>query len=224
MKLLLVEDEAAVRRMAASGLARAGFTVDTVDTIRDADAAIDVHSYDLLVLDRELPDGDGLDFLARLRRKSSIPVICISAIKRSIEDRVGGLDKGADDYLTKPFSPFELVARARAVLRRPASIEEEVLGLGNVELSLSDRNLSVNGRAVRMAARELGVLEVLMRADGRIVPRERIEHDSYSFDKEVTLNALDVAIHRLRRELKKHGATIAIRTMRGLGYSLEACE
>ncbi|WP_227270248.1 response regulator [Roseobacter weihaiensis] len=222
MKILFVEDEATIAETTIPAFQKQGFPVDHVETVRDAEAALSVYDYDLILLDRVLPDGDGLDLLAALRRaKDATPVILMSSIRHSVAERISGLDRGADDYITKPFDRDELISRARSILRRPAAMSRRVIEIANVVMDIEARSLIVGGTAIRVARRELSLLEQLLGARGRIVPREAIERNCYGFDDEVSVNAIDVSLHRLRKALVDAGARIAIVTVRGIGYMVE---
>ncbi len=222
MKLLMIEDEPVLSQAAIPVLEKSGLLVDVVESLRDAFSAIAVFSYDLILLDRNLPDGDGISFLESLRRKSvNTPVIIMSAAKRTVDDRIEGLNIGADDYLIKPIDFSELVARIRSMLRRPRELEKSELIMGNLSFGVNSRSVAIDGKPIKIARRELGMLEQLMRAKGRVVSREHIEQNSYGFDDIVTINAIDVSMHRLRTVLKRNKSSIAIRTVRGVGYLLQ---
>ncbi len=183
-------------------------------------AALEFVEYDLVVLDLTLPDGNGFEVLRALRKKGkSVPVL-IETARDDVTHRVEALDQGADDYIVKPFSFEELLARIRAILRRPKQTAQSLMELGNVALDVSALTLRINGEPVEIARREFEVLAALFRSRGRIIPRERLEEAIYSFEVEVTPNAIEAAISRLRRRLEAQGATIGISAMRGLGYLL----
>ena len=222
MKLLMIEDERTLREATLSALKAGGFLVDAVDCLADAQSALAVFAYDLILLDRHLPDGDGLSLLAALRRrKDHTPVIIISAARGSVADRVQGLDGGADDYVVKPFEHGELLARIKSLLRRPRLMNDPQITLGNLAFNLATRDVEIDGAHVSIARRELGMLEHLIRARGRVVSREQIEQNSYGFNEAVSINAIDVSMHRLRRVLSTHGANVAVHTARGIGYVLQ---
>ncbi len=225
MRLLIVEDEQVFAEPVSRVLRKAGYTVDIVDCLDDANSAIAVCDYNLILLDRHLPDGDGLDVLRALRRaKSGISVILMSAEMRSVHERIVGLEEGADDYMTKPLDISELLARVRALLRRPQELARSEVLVGNLCLNTETRSVSIDGAPVSISRRELGLLEHLVRAEGRVVLRDQIEQRTYGFDDEISINAIEVAIHRLRRRLEQHGAAVSIQTVRGLGYMLHARE
>lgn len=222
MRLLVVEDEAALAEHAVSSLSVGGFAVDLVGTLADAISAEATFPYDAVVLDRHLPDGDGLALLQSLRRRrKGTPVIVVSAVRHALADRIEGLDRGADDYLAKPLDPEELVARVRAVLRRPAQIEADEVAVGDLAFDLARRQGRVGGRPLSIARRETDVLECLVRSAGRVVSRSQLEEAIYGFNEEVSVNAIDVAMHRLRRALEASGSTVTVATVRGLGYILK---
>lgn len=222
MKLLMVEDEPALSAAAVPTLEKGGFLVDVVECLTDAFSAIAVFTYDLILLDRNLPDGDGMSFLRSMRKnKNDTPVIIISAAKNSVADRVEGLDGGADDYLTKPIEQGELIARVKTLLRRPKTLEAIEINIGNLAFDLNARTAKIDGQPIRIARRELGMLEHLVRSQGRVVSREQIEQNSYGFDEVVSINAIDVSMHRLRRILSTHKSNVAVHTVRGIGYILQ---
>ena len=222
MRILLIEDQRDLAAVMADGLKDSGFVVDGARTIEEASSAVLLASYDMILVDRRLPDGDGLDWVKKQRRLgSSTPIIVITATMPEVDDRIEGLNAGADDYVLKPVLLDELVARIRAVLRRPAGTLGPVLRAGNVELDLTSRQVAIGGAAIHIPRREIGLIEVLMRRFGRVTPRAALEASLYSFDDEVSPNAMEVAVYRLRTHLAKSGATVTIRTVRGMGYILE---
>ncbi len=223
MRVLLLEDELALSELIAAQLAGEGHAVDRFATLADADAALRAVEYDLLVLDLGLPDGDGLDLLRQLRAAGRrLPVLILTA-RDAVEDRVAGLDAGADDYLTKPFHADELKARIRALLRRPAR-EGEGMRLGNVVLGADGHSLFIGGRPLALRRREQALLAYLMRHAGKVVLKEDIETSLYAFGDEVASNAVEVHIYRLRRKLQEAGADLRIHTIRGVGYMIAAGE
>ena len=220
MRILIVEDNEKVAALIAKRLKENLFVVDPVKNVDEAMGALEVVEYDLVVLDLTLPDGNGIEVLRALRKKGkSVPVL-IETARDDVTHRVEALDQGADDYIVKPFSSEELLARIRAILRRPKQTAHSTMVLGNVALDVSGLTLRINGEPVEIARREFEVLAALFRSRGRIIPRERLEEAIYSFDVDVTPNAIEAAISRLRRRLEAQGATIGISAMRGLGYLL----
>jgi DNA-binding response OmpR family regulator len=224
VRLLLVEDEVEMANALRTALSRYDIILDHVATLESAENAVDDNVHDAILLDRQLTSGDGLDLLPYLRKKgSSIPVIVLTA-RSAIEERVAGLDQGADDYLGKPFAVEELVARLRAVLRRPSIVAPLTLRTGNLEFALGDREARVAGQTLDLPRRELLVLETLMRRQGRTVLRRVLEDAVYSFDDEIQSNALDSHISRLRKKLSEANSGVEIHGIRGVGYLLRAIQ
>lgn len=222
MRLLVVEDNRRLAALMAKGCGKAGFSVDICGDLGSARAALDTVRYDAVILDLSLPDGDGLELLATLRGAGNdLPVLVLTARDR-LEDRVAGLDTGADDYLLKPFAMEELVARLRALLRRPGKALGRQLTAGNVAFDTVAREVSVAGAPATFSRRETDLLEILLRRQGRVVPKEAIEENLYAFGDEVSSNSIEVAVHRLRKRMADAGANIEIHTLRGIGYLLSA--
>ncbi|MDP6342230.1 MAG: response regulator [Alphaproteobacteria bacterium] len=220
MRLLLIEDEVRLSAVVAGGLSRAGFAVDEVATLGDADAALAGTWYDALVLDLGLPDGDGIAMLRNLRRDGDTTPVLILTARDGVQDRVGGLNAGADDYLLKPFAMDELVARIKALLRRPSGALGIRLEVGNVHFDTISREVEIDGRPIVLARRELSLLEHLMRRAGRVAAKDVLEDRIYGFGEEVSSNSLEVMVHRLRKKLGEGGATAHVHTVRGVGYLL----
>ena len=221
MRLLVIEDERRIADLVAEALKQAGFVVDTVGSLADAQAALASPAYDAMVLDLGLPDGDGLTLLAELRRHPESPPVLVLTARDTVDDRVAGLDAGADDYLVKPFAMVELVARVKALLRRPGGPLGVRLEAGNVVLDTVGRDVTVEGRVVPLARQELAILEHLMRRMGRVAPKAMLEEKLYGMDEELESNAIPVHVHHLRRKLMEANASCAIHTVRGIGYFLE---
>jgi two-component system OmpR family response regulator len=219
MRLLLVEDDEILADGISKGLRQSGFAVDHVASGIDADLALSSNSFDLLILDLGLPGLDGLEVLRRLRaRKQLLPVLVLTARDR-LEDRVAGLDFGADDYLTKPFDLPELEARVRALMRRGRQAADVEVIYGPLRFDTVGRRVTANDQAIELSARELAVLEVLLQRGGSVVSKEQLIEHMYGWDEEVSHNAMEVNVHRLRKKLEPAG--VNIRTIRGLGYLLE---
>jgi two-component system, OmpR family, response regulator len=223
MRILLAEDD----RVLADGLSRslrqAGYALDHVGNGVDADVALANQPYDLLILDIGLPKMTGHEVLKRVRSRSDkpngkIPVLILTA-QGGIEDRVKGLDLGADDYLAKPFDLAELEARVRALIRRRLAGAPTTLTNGRLALDLNGRVAQIDGNRVDLSARELGLLEVLMQRVGRLVSKDQLVDHLCQWGEEVSPNAIEVYVHRLRKKLEAGNVTIA--TVRGLGYCLE---
>ena len=219
MRVLLVEDHPPLAEAVRDALRRSGFAVDHAGTAEEAREMAALADYALILLDLGLPDDDGLRLLPVLRDGGRVPVIVLTA-RGQLSDRLAGLDTGADDYVVKPVEMPELIARCRAVLRRPGDRSDTTLQIGALALDTAARSASVNGVPVPLGRRELGVLEQLMRASGRVAPRRFLEEAIYGFDDEVSPNALDAAVSRLRRGLEAAGCPLPIVTVRGVGWML----
>ena len=221
MRLILIEDNHRLAGSMRLSLEAKGFAVDAFETLAAARAALAGVPYDLILLDLGMPDGDGVELIASLRRsKVATPVLIITA-RDGIGDRVRGLDAGADDYLVKPFATAELAARCRALLRRPGGMLGAVLQAGNVSLDTTTREVRVAGRnGVNMPPREVALLEQLLRQCGRVVTKAAIDASLYALHDEVTPNAIDTALSRLRRRLNGARANVSIHTAHGIGYML----
>jgi DNA-binding response OmpR family regulator len=220
MRLLVIEDEARLAELLQGSLTKAGFVVDAVSNAADASEALALNPYDVAILDLGLPDGDGMDVLSEVRRKGgAVPVLILTA-RDAVENRVAGLDAGADDYLTKPFAMTELVARTKALLRRPGQALGITLEVGNISFDTIGRDVRVGGIAIGLPRQELAILEHLMRRLGRVVPKAVLEEKLYGTGEEPESNAIPVHVHHLRRKLSEAGATAEIHTIRGIGYLL----
>ncbi|KAB2873286.1 MAG: response regulator transcription factor [Bauldia sp.] len=219
MRILVVEDNEALAAGLSKVLKGSGYAVDTVSDGVSADAVIATQSYDLVILDLTLPEMDGLDVLRGMRgRHDDTPVLVLTA-RGGLDDRIRGLDLGADDYLTKPFEVGELEARIRVLIRRKAGLGTSAAAYGPLALDLKSRVLLCNGKPVDMPARELSVLETLMLNQGRVVSKQQIVDSLSAFDEEVSDNAIEQYVSRLRKKLAPVG--VSIRMARGLGYYLD---
>jgi DNA-binding response OmpR family regulator len=218
MRLLLVEDNEALSGLLQKGLNAAGFAVDAVQSVAEALAGVARTRFSAIVLDLGLPDGDGYSVLENLRTKGdSTPVLILTA-RTAVGDKVKGFNRGADDYLGKPFALEELVARLQALLRRPGVLLGAALQLGRLTFDTAAREITVDGRLQPVPPREAAVLEILLRRSGRVVPKQVIEDQLYGLSDEVNSNAVEVYVHRLRRQLSEAGADVEIHTIRGVGY------
>jgi len=220
MRLLLVEDNERFATLLKQGLAASGFTVDVLTTAADATAALRTGRCDVVILDLGLPDADGLDVLTEMRQRSDATPVLILTARWSLKDRVSGLQSGADDYLVKPFALEELVARLQALLRRPGNLLGLALRLGNLTLDTIARQVFVGDVPVAFSAREVAVLEHLLRRSGRVVAKTLLESSLYGLSQEVGSNAVEVYVHRLRRHLAEIGASVLVHTVRGVGYMI----
>lgn len=218
MRLLIVEDNDHLAQLLTKGLDAEGFPADVVTTAGEARAALATTRYSAVVLDLGLPDDDGLSVLQDIRgRKDTTPVLVLTA-RGGVHDRVKGLRSGADDYLTKPFAFEELVARLQALLRRPGDLLGQSLRVGNVAFDTEARQAFVNEEPQFFSAREVAVLEILMRRSGRVVPKKLVEDHLFGLSTDVGSNAVEVYVHRLRKQLADVKATVQIHTIRGVGY------
>lgn len=219
-RLLVVEDHDALGALLHDGLARAGFAIDHAPSLLDAEDYLRDGHYALIILDLGLPDGDGLKLLRMLRGAGdSTPVLILSA-RGGVQDRIQGIDLGADDYLGKPFDFKELLARIRALLRRPAEYLGRALHAGNLTLDIVARQALVAEKPVQFSARDIDLLELLMRRSGRVIPKAIVETHLFSLSTEPRSNAVEVYVHRLRKQLADAGADVSIHTIRGVGYLL----
>lgn len=219
MRLLIVEDHPILADGLIIALKGADYAVDHATTGEQADHMLATQHYDAVILDIGLPKLDGYEVLRRMRRKGSkTPVLMLTA-RDALEDRVRGLDLGADDYLTKPYDLPELEARVRALIRRGQSGGGSDLVHGDLTLDTAGRRATIKGAPLDLSARELGVLEVLMLRAGRVVSKEQLAEQLYGWGEEVGANAIEVYMHRLRKKLEPAG--VNVRTIRGLGYLLE---
>ena len=220
MRVLLVEDNARLAGIVDGALRAAGFAVDAVATADDAEAAAGALQYDVLVLDLGLPDRDGLEVLTRLRAAGhGVPILVLTA-RDGLDDRVKGLNLGADDYVLKPFDMPELIARIHALLRRPGGALGALLTAGNLSFDTVGREAAIDGHLLPLSRRELSVLEHFMRRAGRVVPKTLLEESLYGYDDTGSANSVEVAVHRLRKKLAEGGADVAVHTLRGIGYLL----
>lgn len=218
MRLLLVEDSTRLGALLRDGLSRDGFAVDWRGDLEGAAEAAASVAYDLILLDLGLPDGDGLDWVRTLRRAADLTPILVLTARGGLEDRVTGLDAGADDYLVKPFEISELGARCRAILRRPGQRMSPVLTVGDLAFDVASRQATCGDTPIDLSRREGDLLEMLMRRAGSVVTRGVLEESLYAFNEPVTPNAVEVAVSRLRRKLDDAGCAGRLHTVRGLGY------
>jgi two-component system OmpR family response regulator len=219
VRILITEDDDALAEALQFALRSAGYAVDRVSNGAAADEALKSDVFGLLILDLGLPKLDGFEVLRRLRRRNeALPVLILSG-REDPEEKVLGLDLGADDYLVKPFSLNELLARVRALLRRGCAVPSPVVTYGCFSFDTVVRTASLGGKALALSAHETGLLEVLLHRLGRVVSKEQLLEQLYSYDKDVSHNAIEVYVHRLRKKLG--GAGLALRTVYGRGYVLD---
>jgi two-component system OmpR family response regulator len=219
MRILIAEDDSILADGLVRSLRQSGYAVDHVKSGAQADSALSMQTFDLLILDLGLPGMSGLDVLRRLRaRNSNLPVLILTAAD-SVDERVKGLDLGADDYMAKPFALNELEARVRALTRRGACGGPTVVRHGALSFDQVGRVARINDQVLDLSARELGLLEVLLQRLGRLVSKEQLVDHLCEWGEEVSNNAIEVYVHRLRKKLEPGGVRIV--TVRGLGYCLE---
>lgn len=220
MKILLIEDEKEMARLVASLIAHSGFKIDVVTTIADALIAIREVAYDLLLLDRRLPDGDGASILKTARHQHpGIRVIMLTALD-ALSDKISGLNAGADDYLTKPFQGEELIARIRACLRRPGGETRPPIVVGALSYDLQTDDVTIDGSIIHLSRREMMLLRTLVQRVSRVTSRESLLVEIYGIEDNVRDTALETIVSRLRRRLSELGARVEIHTVRGRGYLL----
>jgi two-component system OmpR family response regulator len=219
MRLLVVEDNATLADGLVTVLRGNGYAVDVVGDGASAVAVLAAERFDLVILDLNLPEMDGLDVLRTVRTRQFGAAILVLTARAALEDRIRGLDLGADDYMTKPFDVGELEARVRMLLRRQLGLKSSTLAFGEVSLDLNSRTFSVGGMALDIPARELGLLETLFMRAGKVVAKQAIIESLAGFDEDLSANAVEQYVSRLRKRLAPHGLTV--RTARGIGYYLE---
>ncbi len=219
MRILIAEDDQVLADGLLRSLRNSGYAADQVGSGTEADAALQSHEFDLVILDLGLPRMHGLEVLKRLRgRGTSTPVLILTAAD-SIDERVKGLDLGADDYMAKPFSLQELEARVRALTRRGLGAATSVIKHGPLTFDQTGRVAYINDQMIELSARELSLLEVLLQRAGRLVSKDQLVERLCEWGEEVSNNAIEVYIHRLRKKIEQ--GPIRIATVRGLGYCLE---
>jgi two-component system OmpR family response regulator len=218
LRILLAEDDPLLGEAIASHLAQGAHAVDWVRDGGAADAALRAQAFDLVVLDLGLPRTPGKEVLKRMRERGQASPVLIITAADAIADRVAGLDAGADDYLVKPFALAELEARIRALIRRSHGHDRNVLVNGPLAFDTAARTATVDGEVVDLSSRELAVLELLLMRCGRVIAKEQFVEHLCGWDQDVTANAIEVYVHRLRRKLEPAG--VHVQTVRGLGYYL----
>ena len=219
MRLFIIEDDLVLADGLKNSLMQSGYAIDVANNGMDADSILAYQAFDLVVLDLGLPKLSGFEVLKRLRARSSKTPVLILTANDNTNDRVKGLDLGADDYLSKPFILAELEARVRALIRRGQAGGSAVISVGGLHFDSANRSASYNEASLNLSARELAVLEVLMLKAGKVASKELMLEKLCNFDEDISDNALEVYLHRLRKKLEH--TDINIRTIRGLGYLLE---
>ena len=221
MKVLVAEDEQRIASLLADGLRERGFEVQKVNR---GDDALDLASrefFDALVVDVMMPGADGFQVVQQLRKRGVSSLILMLTARGDVPDRINGLDAGADDYMTKPFSVDEVAARLRAMARRHQGVAAHVCQLGNVTINLLAREAQVAGQRIELTAREFGLLECLMRSPGKAISRPQLTQTVWHYNFDTGTNIVDVYVKRLREKLGEAGNLI--QTVRGVGYMMSAC-
>jgi DNA-binding response OmpR family regulator len=219
-RIALVEDHERLSMLVRKALAAAGIEVDVFDRIASARHAVAERAYGAIVVDRGLPDGDGLSLVRRLRAEGNVTPCLMLTARDAVHDRVEGLEAGADDYLAKPFSMEELAARVRALLRRPAAMQSLSPAFGDIRLAPDQGTMSCGDETVTLPSAELQIMLCLVKAEGLVVRRTALEAAAWGLAEAVTPNALDVALHRLRKKLAAIGSALQLVNVRGHGYAL----
>lgn len=222
MKLLLVEDNGSLSSWLAKLLRGENYAVDVVESAESALGGVDFSQYEIALVDLGLPGMSGLDLIREIRKRGHGLSILILTARNDLKSRVEGLNLGADDYLTKPFEIEELEARIRALLRRSRAPVKSEIVFGPLVLDQTSRTFRVGEADLLLTPREVAVLDVFVRREGRAISKERLLESIYGFDEEVNLSAIEVIVHRLRKKLEGTGVTVA--TLRGLGYLLRLQE
>jgi two-component system, OmpR family, response regulator len=222
MRILVVEDHGETRRLLVRILRENGYSTEGVDSLAAAHRSLGMESYDALIIDWMLPDGTGLDLCRELRARHESQLLLILSARGEVGDRVCGLDAGADDYIRKPFSVAELLARIRALERRGPRLREDVVHFGAVEVRVAERRVLLEGCEVSLTTREFDILELLLRRRGQPVSRSEFLEALWGRDDERAASSLEVLIARLRRKLSPGGGEGPIGTHRGFGYSIDA--
>lgn len=220
MKILLIEDNARLAELTQKNLKNAGLVCDIAPTISDAEHEIKTYKYDAAVLDINLPDGSGIDFLKKIRgEKNKLPVLILTA-NLDFDIKIEGLNLGADDFLTKPFKHEELIARLRAILRRPQDLKDQTIEIKNISFDTSNFELKVSGKQVAINKKESQLLEILLKKYDHVVNKSELEDKLYEIDRDIQSNSLEVALYRLRKVLDNAKSELVIQNVRGAGYKL----
>jgi DNA-binding response OmpR family regulator len=223
-RILLVEDDPALAREIVCALERDQWLIDHVASLGEAFEAIIQFPYRVILLDRRLPDGDGIGLIPAAKSRAAPPAIIFLTARDDVADRVEGLDAGADDYLVKPFELEELLARLRAACRRSGQASRPApITVARLSYEPGTREVRAGGRVIALPRRELALLELLVGRAGRVVQRAHLESELYGLDVDVSANALEALVSRLRRRLEEEDAGVEVRTVRGVGYMLQPC-
>jgi len=219
MRILLVEDDTMLADSICEGLEKGGFSVDHLAAAEPAESAVALTHYDLAIVDIGLPRMNGLELIRRFRQRGvALPVLILTA-RDELDDRIQGLDIGADDYMVKPFQLPELLARMRALIRRSCSAASSELTAGLVRLDLARREATLDGKALDLTGREWDIMQQLMLASPNVLAKQKMVESLSEWDNEITANAIEIYVSRLRQKLQDSG--VEIRTIRGIGYRLD---
>jgi DNA-binding response OmpR family regulator len=220
MKILLVEDNARLSELVKKNLEKDNFVVDIASNLIEADVSLTTYQFDLIILDLNLPDGNGEEYLNKLRKKKNkIPVIILTA-NNNFDTKIKNLNIGADDFLTKPFKHEELVARIHAILRRPKELNESIFQKGNIKFNNNTGELLINNKEVKISKKEVLLFEILSNKFSKTVTKSEIEDKLYDHDKEISSNPIEVTLFRLRKNLEKNKSNLIINNLKGIGYRL----
>ncbi|MCH1925069.1 response regulator transcription factor [Shewanella sp. C32] len=222
MRILLVEDEPDIAETTGEYLKKQGFIVDVADSLRFAREAIRSCQYEVVILDRMLPDGDGVELIRFCQQQGLVNRFLVLSAMSQLNDKLAGLSLGADDYITKPFEPQELLARIRVAMRHPLKVVDNNVKVGRLRYDSGSHNIFLDDELFLLSRRELAILVLLMKRANRVIAREAIEQAVYSFDDDITSNTLESHMSRLRKKLLQADAGVSIQTVRGVGYLLKA--
>jgi DNA-binding response OmpR family regulator len=221
-RVAIVEDHERLAEMVRQALAAAGIEADLFHTVSEASYGVSHADYDVLIVDRGLPDGDGLAFLRTLRAAGQMMPCLMLTARDALHDRVDGLESGADDYVTKPFAMSELVARVRTLMRRPPALSALVAEFADITVDPQQHAMRCAHRSVQLAQAELQIMLCLVKAGGQTVRHAALEHAAWGLGEAVTPNALEVTVHRLRKKLTTVGTRLRLANIRGAGFALQA--
>ena len=220
MKILFIEDNLRLSELIKKNLETDKFIVDVANTLEDAQNNLASYNYDLIVLDLNLPDGSGEDFLIKIRKKKyKIPVIILTA-NSNFDVKIKNLNLGADDFLTKPFKHEELVARIHAILRRPIEFSSNIFEKGNVKFNSNSGEMLINNKDIKLSKKEILLFEILSNKFSKTVTKSEIENKMYDNNKEISSNPIEVTLFRLRKNLEKNKSNLVINNLKGIGYRL----
>jgi DNA-binding response OmpR family regulator len=222
MKFLVVEDYSRLSEIVSSWLKDLGYAVDAAGTVADAREYLANSHYDLVILDLGLPDEDGSVLIREIHARRQGPPVLVTTARGALDDRVHGLELGADDYLVKPFHMSELLARCRAILRRPGGVLEHVLTVGNLDYDVNTGEVRIGGELIQVTPKELTALGLLMRRPGRVIAREAFEEGLGRSGRILSRNAVEAVVSRLRRRLTAAQSSATVETVRGVGYMLRS--